>query len=140
MANAVTVRRATPNRLSLLVIGDGTATGEVTAAAMLAGMTSGPLKRLWGAPGKRAFAGVAAVDPALPTLAEFRIALLERRCYIEIRPRVQVVDTTGQVNQIAVDVLKDATTASQAQLTFQCQDTAGQEFYLDIIYTGPGAS
>ena len=121
MAASVTLKSATPHRVSFLVEGDGTATHTITSAVLLAAMVPGPLYNAWNA--------------TYDDQAAMRAALLEGRGRISFRDRALPVDTTGEVNRAAADVDADAVTATKAELNLQLSDTDGHDFYLDIEYS-----
>lgn len=119
MSAGVIAKKATKNRLTLLVVGDGTPANVVPSATLLAAMIDGPLKDLWNA----VYADQAAM----------RTELLEGGGYIRIRPRLAVAAVNGEVSSYSVDVDVDAVTGTKAELNIQMPDTGVAEIYVDLL-------
>jgi outer membrane murein-binding lipoprotein Lpp len=123
-ANTATKQTRSQNRLTYLLVGDGTQVGPTIAnATILQDMEfQGPLFDAW----NRTYA----------TQATMRTALLAggANCYAIIQLRTAVKDVTAEINQPSVDVDADAVTATKAEINITMSDTTGQEAYLHLIH------
>jgi len=123
LPSQVAVAAATPTRLTLKVTGDGTVAILCASADLLAAMDSGPLKTLW--------------NHEWGTQAAMRVALLETRGRVSIRPRTVVAVTTAEICGYSADVDADAATATKAELNLQMSDTTGDVVYFDLESLSP---
>lgn len=120
MANTYTYPVATPNRLVVVVTGDGTATGLLANATLQAQMVAGPLKN--------------AFDATYADQAAMRLALLYGSpVLIRMWYRTVVADTTAEVNQLAADVDTDATSPTKPEINYQIHDTTGTIAIMEIL-------
>lgn len=126
MANTAAVASVSLNHITYLLTGDGTVAGPTIAnATLLADMIvagEGPLYQAWNTP--------------WVTQAAMRTALLGggAQCVAEVQVVATPVDTTAQVNQIAIDVDTDAVTVTKAEINVQMSDTTGQLAYLTLSH------
>lgn len=121
MANAEVKKSASPHRLVYEITGDGTATGTITQATLAADCAAGPLKDL--------------LTSVLTTQAAMRTNLLySNPVKMTAWYRTVVADTTGNVNQLAVDVDTDAVSTTKAEINYQIHDTTGAVAILEIEY------
>jgi hypothetical protein len=116
---------ASPNHLTFLLTGDGTAALILANSTIQAAMVAGPLKNAW--------------DTVLTTQAAMRAKLLggdsaatggfcEARLLLLVTP----VDTTAQINQPTVDVDTDAVSTTKAEINVGMSATTGQIAYLTL--------
>lgn len=115
MANVATKKKASRQRLTYEIVGDGTVALVLDNARLLADMVEGPLKDLFNA----VYADQAAM----------RAALLEESAKFEIRKRTRV---GAPISDWAADVDVDAVTAAKPEINVQAPDANGSVIYLDI--------
>jgi microcystin degradation protein MlrC len=122
VANAPTIKTATPYRLVVSMAGDGTVAGPtLDNAAIVAALPAGPLKDTFSA----VYADQAAMRAAL---------LYGNPVQMFITMQTTVNDTTAQVNQCAVDVDTDAVSPTKPEINFAMSDTTGQVAILTVQY------
>ena len=127
MVNTCVKVSASPNHLTYILTGDGTATGLTVAnATILADMVAGPLKAAWAQP----FALAVATTVMRPQLLG---GATPRFCDANLQMAATGVDTTGDRNQLTIDVDYDATTATNAEINIGAfSDTTGQIAFLTL--------
>lgn len=120
MPNTATLLTATPYRLVYLLTGDGTVVGPTIASAtLIANSVAGPLRDV--------------LSATYASQALMRVAMLQSDpCRIRAQLRATPVDTTGQANDVVVDVDTDAATVTRPEVNVEMSDTTGQFAYLEI--------
>jgi hypothetical protein len=127
MAWTVLKISASPNHLTYRLTGDGAKTASIIAnATILADMVAGPLKNAWNS----TFALASATTVLRPQLLGGKTPHF---CDANLQMQGAGVFTTGDNDQVAIDVDYDATTATKAEINVGASsDTVGQVGYLTL--------